>query len=49
MLRSDFYDYSESYVILKRIISATCNNGANRGNNKLIFKNNSAFRSCIKK
>ena len=49
MLRSDFCDYSEVYIVLKGIISVTCTNGANRGNNKLIFKNNSQFRSCIRK
>ena len=40
MLRSDLYDYSDAYIVVKRRISATGNNAADRRNKKLTFKNN---------
>ena len=49
MLRSHSCDYSDAYVAVKRIISVTGTNGANRRNKKLIFKYNAPFRSCITK
>ena len=49
MLRSDLYDYSDAYIVVKGRISVTGNNAANRRNKKLTFKNNAPFRSCISK
>ena len=49
MLRSDLCDYSDAYIFVKRRINVRGNNSNNRKNNKLIFKNNSPFRSCISK
>ena len=44
MLRSDLYDYSDTYIVVKGIISVTDTNNANRRSKKLIFKNNATFR-----
>ena len=49
MLRSDFCGYSNAYMIVKGTITVKGNNNANKRNKKLIFKNNSPFRSCISK
>ena len=49
MLRSKLWDYSDAYVVVKRIISVTGTNNANIRNKRLIFKNNAPFRSCITK
>ena len=42
-------DNSHAYIVVKRRISVTGNNAANRRNKKLTFKNNAPFRSCISK
>ena len=47
MLITDLYDYSNAYIFVKGIITVTSTNNADRRNKKLIFKNNSPFRSCI--
>ena len=47
MLRSDLCDHSSAYVFVKGRISVTGTDNANRRNKKLIFKNNTPFRSCI--
>ena len=44
MLRSDLYDYSDAYIVVKRRISVTDNNVANRRNKKLTL-----FKSSISK
>ena len=47
MLRSDFYDYSDAYIIVKGSIGlgvAGNNNTAGKG---VILKNNASFRSSI--
>ena len=49
MLRSDLRDYSDAYIVLKRRISVTGNENANKRNKKLTFENNALFRSCISK
>ena len=49
MLRSDVCDYSATYIGLKGRISVIGTYDANRRNNKLTFKNNAPFRSCISK
>ena len=46
MLRSDFCDYSDLYIIVK----GTKNVSTNDVNKKdVVFKNNALFRSCITK
>ena len=47
MLRSDLWDYSDSYIVVKGRISVTGINAAKRRNKKLTFRNNASFRSCI--
>ena len=49
MLRSAVCDYSDTYIGLKGRISVIGTYDANRRNNKLTFKNNALFRSCISK
>ena len=49
ILRSDLCDYSDAHIVVKRRISVTGNENANRRNKKLTFKNNAPFRSCISK
>ena len=43
MLRSNFCDYSNAYILLKGAITATGLNNAKKRNRKLTFKNNSPF------
>ena len=47
MLISYLCDYSHAYIVVKGRIIVTSTNNANKGNKKLIFKNNIPFRSCI--
>ena len=54
MLRSNLYDYSDAYILVKGTITVTAlgaNNGANnirdKKNRPLILKNNAPFVSCI--
>ena len=51
MLRSDLFDYSDAYIVVKRDITLTKTNG--RGiidiNRFLAFKNNALFTNCISK
>ena len=48
MLRSDFCDYSDAYIVIKgKIIVANPDNDAY--DKKLAFKNNAPFTSCISK
>ena len=49
MLRSDLCGYSDAYIILKEAITVKGTVDANRRNQKLIFKNNTTFKSCISK
>ena len=49
MLKSDLCDYNDAYIGVKGRISVRGINDANRINKKLIFKNNSSFRSCTSK
>ena len=46
MLRSNLYDYSDSYIVVKGRISVRGANNTNTRNKKLTFKNNTPFRSC---
>ena len=51
MLRSDFCDYSDAYILVSVTITVTANAGANnireKRNKPLILKNNAPFVSCI--
>ena len=49
MLRSDFCDYSDAYIVVKGRISVTGMSNANKRDKKLTFKSNVSFRSCISK
>ena len=49
MLRSDLYDYSDAYIVVKGRIGVRGNNNANIINKTLTFKNNIPFRLCISK
>ena len=49
MLRSDFCDFSDAYIVVKRNITVTGANNRNRKNRPLTFKNNTTFISCISK
>ena len=49
ILRSNLCDYSDAHIVVKRRISVTDNENANRRNKKLTFKNNAPFRSCMSK
>ena len=45
VLRSDLCDYSNGYIVVKGRITVEGTNDANKRNKKLIFKNDSPFRS----
>ena len=53
VLRSDLYDYSDEYIVVKGTITVSANNGENnirdKKNRLLVFKNNAPFISCISK
>ena len=48
MLRSDLCDYSDAYIVVKGTITVTDPNN-DAYDNKLAFKNNEPFISCISK
>ena len=49
MSRSDLCDYSDTYIVVKGIISVTGTYTNNRVNKMLTIKKNVSFRSCISK
>ena len=51
MLRSDFCDYSDAYIVVKETIDflALAANENDKAEKNVAFKNNSPFRSCISK
>ena len=49
MLRSDVCDYSDAYIVLKGTITVEGDDVNKKRDEKLSFKNNSPFRSCISK
>ena len=49
MLRFDFCDYNDIYIVVMGRITIRDNNNVNRINKKLTFKNNTPFRSCMLK
>ena len=48
MLRSDFCDFSDAYIVVKGDITVTNPNNAKR-NKAVVFKNNAPFINCISK
>ena len=56
MLRSNLYDYSDAYILVKGTITVTAPGDNNIGDNirdkknrPLILKNNAPFVSCIRR
>ena len=49
ILRSDFRDYSDAYIVVKGRITVEGLDDANKRNKMLTFKNNAPFKSCISK
>ena len=49
MLRLDFCDYSDTYIVVKGTIIAEGDNDANKQNKNLAYKNNAPFINCISK
>ena len=49
MLKSDFCNDRDVYIVVKAKINTTGTDNANRRNKKLIFKNNAPFTLCITK
>ena len=48
MLRSDLFNFSDSYIVLKGDITVTAPYNAKK-RNKIVFKNNAPFINCILK
>ena len=48
MLRSEIYDYSDAYIVVRETITVTDPN-SNVYDKKVAFKNNAPFISCISK
>ena len=49
MLKSDSYDYSDAYIVVKGAITVEEDNNPKMINKKLTLKNNAPFRSSISK
>ena len=49
MLRSDLWDYSDTYIAVKGRVTVIDTNNAFTRNQKLNFKNSGPFRLCISK
>ena len=49
MLRSDLWDFSNAYIVVKGTITVTGTTNRSRKNRPLPFKNNAPFISCISK
>ena len=51
MLRSDFCDYSDAYIVVKGTTDflALAANENNKAEKNVVFKNNAPFTSCISK
>ena len=51
MLRSDLYDCSDAYIVVKGTIDLLADdaNENNKAEKNVAFKNNASFRSCISK
>ena len=48
MLRSDLYDFSDAYIVVKGVIVVTDRDNVKR-NKSVAFKNNAPFINCISK
>ena len=48
MLSSDLRDFSDAYIVVKKIITVTEQDNAKR-NKSAVFKNNASFVNCISK
>ena len=44
MLRSDLYDYSDAFIVVKGTINVEGDDDDKKRNKKLTFKNNAPFR-----
>ena len=49
MLRSNLYDYSDVYIVVKRKVNVKAIPNTDVDRKNVAFKNNAPFRSCIKK
>ena len=49
MLKSDSYDYSDAFIVVKGAITVEEDNNPKMINKKLTLKNNAPFRSSISK
>ena len=49
MLRSDLYDFSDAYIVVKGDITLEGSNDANKHNKNLAFKNDAPFINYISK
>ena len=50
MLRSDLYDYSDAYIVVRGIITVSAEErNRDERNRQVILKNNAPFISCISK
>ena len=49
MLRSNLYDYSDAYIVVKRKVNVKAIRNADVDRKNVAFKNNAPFRSCITK
>ena len=49
MLRSNLYDYSDAYIVVKRKVNVKAIPNADVDRKNVAFKNNAPFRSCITK
>ena len=49
MLRSDFCDFNDAYIVVKGDITLEDDNNVNKRNKSLAFKNNATFINCILK
>ena len=48
MLSSDLRNFSDAYIVVKKIITVTEQDNAKR-NKSAVFKNNASFVNCISK
>ena len=49
LLRSDLFDFSDTYIVVEGDITLEGDNNANKRNKNLVFKNNAPFINCISK
>ena len=49
LLRSDLFDFSDTYIVEEGDITLEGDNNANKRNKNFVFKNNTPFINCISK